>query len=206
MAFPDNAACPDCGITVRRHAGLLLDRLAGDWVLDAGGNQLVRADRAWTAHRCDPDEAAHHRAAVEAVLADTTTWVHARLAELPEGGDLPQAASQRLAESQARIDALIAEHSLAIPCDKCRVRPGDRCENLVERRRGNRVLTARPHNERMPPPTTRIGQRLELARTERDERYRELERLRGIEHDRNRLTLMLELLSELATSRPEEDR
>lgn len=201
MAYPINEICPRCGVLVRVGPSGLMDQIAGRWFAEDREHRILET-QVFASHRCDPAAVEEYTEEKSRVLTDLGTWAGSRLALLESDPVLTKTAQKRLNESQQRLDEAITENALTRPCPKCQTAPGDPCENLTERRRGNHVHTARPHAERLPDPTTVETCGMDRLVAERDERYRELDRLRSQDAQARQLTLIIDLLTKIRSSRP----
>lgn len=147
------ADCPHCGRSVTTHREQLLDRVAGShFTSDSFSPQLQLSPRAvFIPHICDPAAVETHSELRARVLEQLEALAASSALQEIGAADYEDAKSEAAARLSAQNEA-IREHGLLLVCPKCDAGVGERCENLTARRRGEKVPTSQPHQERLPFP------------------------------------------------------
>lgn len=173
------ATCPRCGRGALAHAGSLYDPIDGFLLTRTHGDE-PQMRQAYLPHSCRDEDITDFQGKVSAVVQALEGHL-ANTALDVDSGDYEATRDHANKLSSEQIE-LIARHSLERPCSKCSAEVGHQCRNLTERKRGNDVPTASPHQERLP----------EVSRA----RIPEIEAVRSrLQSARDRVSQIYELLS-----------
>ena len=163
--------CPDCGVSVFRYEGKhyapLREYLLTGQII--GRERDIEFRRAYVDHQCRPEDLDRYSKVAEDVVDGLKKLIEDNPPQWLQS-DLQEAADTAKAR-YTRLRAITARNGLTRSCPRCQVDAGQPCENLTERKRGNRVPTKNPHEERVPLPGTVEAAELDQAREETSAAY-----------------------------------
>lgn len=161
-------ACTDCGISVFQYQGQRYIPVAGylltGQIIGPNRDIDVGFRRAYVEHQCRPEDIEKHSELTKSIVAALEILIEDNPPRWLQE-DLLRAASEA-SNMREKLKEVVLRTGLNRPCPRCDAQLGEPCGNLAERKRGNRVHTKNPHDERLPLVGTVEASELDLARSQ----------------------------------------